>query len=146
MKKIVIAEDDFMIADMTEEVLVEHGYEVCGIAGTVGDAVALARRHEPDIILIDMQLADGGLGTQVVAQLGPVQGLGILYVTGETSQARLSAADGHACLTKPYRPRDLVRGLDIVAELVATGAARPPFPHGFQLLRPSIDKTPRVHK
>ena len=38
MLKVLIAEDDLVIADMVEEVLVESGYEVCGIAGTVKDS------------------------------------------------------------------------------------------------------------
>ena len=38
MLKILIAEDDLMIADMSEDILVEHGYEVCGIARTVAQA------------------------------------------------------------------------------------------------------------
>lgn len=145
VRKILIAEDDLMIADMTEETLVQHGYDVCGIARTVGNAVALARLHEPDLILMDLRLADGGLGTQAAAQLGPVEGMGILYATGNASQLLLSAADGHASLKKPYRLRDLIRSLDLVAELVATGEARPPFPPGFELLQPSTDHALRDH-
>ena len=37
---------------------------------------------------------------------------------------------------------DLVRGLEIVAEIVATGAASPPFPGGFQLLPPATAALP----
>lgn len=143
MRRILIAEDDLMIADMAEETLVRHGYDVCGIARTVDDTVALARLHRPDFILMDLRLADGGLGTQAAAELGAVDGMGILYATGNASQLMLSAADGHASLTKPYRLRDLVRSLDLVAELVATGAPTQPFPQGFQLLQPTTDHVPR---
>jgi two-component system, response regulator PdtaR len=82
MLKVLMAEDDFMIADMAEEVLVEHGYEVCGIARTVAEAVALGRRHKPDLAVIDLRLADGGLGTEVAAQLGALGRIGVLYATG----------------------------------------------------------------
>jgi response regulator of citrate/malate metabolism len=41
MLKVLIAEDELMIADMAEETLVKHGYEVCGIARTVAGAVRL---------------------------------------------------------------------------------------------------------
>jgi CheY-like chemotaxis protein len=71
MLKILIAEDDLMIADMTEDVLITNGYEVCGIARTVGEAVALAQHHKPDLAIIDMRLADGGLGTQIADELKP---------------------------------------------------------------------------
>lgn len=136
MTKVLIVEDDLMIADMTEELLLEHGYDVSGIARTVEEAVDLALLHRPDLIVLDLRLADGGLGTEVVAQLGPIDSPGILYATGNSSQLMLSSADGHACIVKPFRPQDLIRGLEIVADIVANGPVHPPFPHGFQLLHP----------
>ncbi len=80
-----------------------------------------------------MRLADGGLGTDIVAQLSDHR-IGILYATGNTSQVLLAAADGDACLTKPYRTEDLLRAVDIVAGIMSTGIASQPFPRGFQLL------------
>ena len=135
MPKVLIVEDDLMLADFAEEILVEHGYEISGIARTVADAVSLARHSNPDLVILDLRLADGGLGTEVAAQLPPFGRPGILYVTGNMSQLVLTCGD--ACLAKPYRAVDLLRGLEIVAEIVATGKARPPFPRGFQLLHPA---------
>jgi CheY-like chemotaxis protein len=137
MLKVLIVEDDLMLADFSEEILVERGYEVCGIARTVAEAVALARRSPPDLVMLDLRLADGGLGTEVAAQLRASGRPGILYITGNMSQVVLT--DGDACLAKPYRSNDLLRGLEIVAGIVATGKAQPPFPQGFQLLQPAAD-------
>jgi DNA-binding response OmpR family regulator len=137
--KVLIVEDDLMLADFAEEILVEQGYEVSGIARTVTDAVALARCSSPDLVVLDLRLADGGLGTEVAAQL-PVTGRpGILYVTGNMSQLVLTSVDGDACLAKPYRSIDLLRGLEIVAGILATGKAEPPFPRGFHLLHPAAE-------
>src|SRR6185436_20328157 len=141
MVKILIVEDDLMIADMAEEVLVDAKYEVCGIARTVEEGVALARRHSPDLALIDLRLADGGLGTAVAAQLVPFGALGILYATGNMPQVILTATDGHACLSKPYRAADLLLGLKLVSEIVASGQATQPFPRGFEVLAP-VDTMP----
>jgi DNA-binding response OmpR family regulator len=137
MLKVLIVEDDLMLADFLEELLVEHGYKVSGIARTVGDAVARIRHSTPDLVILDLRLADGGLGTEVAAQLAAIGRPGILYVTGNMSQVVLTHGD--ACLAKPYRSVDLLRGLQIVAEIVATGKAQPPFPQGFQLLHPAAD-------
>jgi DNA-binding response OmpR family regulator len=137
MLKVLIAEDDLMIADMSEDILVEHGYEVCGIGRTVAQAVALGRRHLPDLAIIDMRLADGGLGSEIAAQLTDLERLGILYVTGNISSVDPENSRGHGCLAKPYLFADLVRGLQIVAELIDTGKASPPFPGGFRLLHPA---------
>jgi DNA-binding response OmpR family regulator len=139
MLKVLIVEDDLMLADFAEEILVERGYEVIGIARTVTEAVALAGRSRPDLVMLDLRLAEGGLGTEFAAQLPPLGRPGILYVTGNMSQVAL--IHGDACLAKPYRSVDLLRGLEIVAEIVATGEAQPPFPQGFQLLHATAPKS-----
>ena len=55
----MIVEDDLMMADMVEMLLVDSDYEVCGIARNVTETVTLARRHKPDLAVIDVRLADG---------------------------------------------------------------------------------------
>lgn len=133
MLKVLIAEDEAMIAMFLEEILVEHGYEVCGIASTVAEAVALAKAHKPDLAVIDLHLADKGLGTEIVAQLSDMKNLGVLYTSG-ASQTILTTTEGHARLAKPFQNTELVRSLEIVTELLSSGLASPPFPLGFQLL------------
>ena len=134
MLKVLIAEDDLIIADMAEEILVEGGYEVCGIARTVAEGLALGRRHKPDLALIDMRLADGGLGTEIAAQLSAFGRLGVLYATGNALHVMQNASEGDACIVKPYSTVDLLRALEVVADIVATGTASAPFPRGFELL------------
>jgi len=74
--KILVAEDDIMLADFLEEALLELGHDVCGVANTVAEAVALARLHRPDIAVLDMQLGGAELGTQIVDQLAASGDLG----------------------------------------------------------------------
>ena len=62
MTKVMIAEDDLFTADMLKDNLVENGYEVCGIARTVDRAVELGERHNLDLAILDIWLAEGGLG------------------------------------------------------------------------------------
>jgi DNA-binding response OmpR family regulator len=131
--KILIAEDDSIIAGLMEDILTEYGYDVCGIASIVAEAVALARTHKPDLAVIDLRLANNGLGTEIAAQLGELGHLGVLYITG-ASQVILTSANGHARLAKPFRDTELVRSLELVTELLSCGLASPPFPHGFHLL------------
>ncbi|MEJ0016134.1 MAG: response regulator [Acetobacteraceae bacterium] len=133
--KVLIAEDDLMMADMIEEILTTHGYEVCGIARTVAEAIGLGSIHQPDLAVLDLRLAGSGLGTEVAAQLGKLGRLGVLYATGNASDIRLTMADGDACLAKPYRPSELLRSLQLVIDIVVSGEATPPFPKGFHVLR-----------
>jgi DNA-binding response OmpR family regulator len=137
LRKVLIAEDDLMIADMVEAALIAHGYTVCGIAPTVAEATTLALREKPNLVIIDLRLADGGLGTDIAYALKDQLDLGILYATGNAANVRLTSANGHACLSKPYSEAGLVRALELVSEIVATGKALPPFPRGFQILKPA---------
>jgi DNA-binding response OmpR family regulator len=138
MVKVLIAEDDLMIADAAEEVLVRARYDVCGIARTVAAAVALARLHKPDLAVIDLRLADNGLGIDIPPRLRALDRCGILYVTGNAAHIVLTDRDGDACLSKPHRSVDLIRSLELVSEIVATGRASPPFPRGFHVLPPAV--------
>ncbi len=140
MSTVMIAEDDLMMADMLEDVLVAGGYQVCGIARTVDDAVDLGDRCKPDLAILDIRLADGGMGTDVPARLQRKGHMGILYASGNVGQIALTKVDGDALLTKPYRPEDVLRALKIVEHIAATGEASHPFPVGFSVLKGRSDK------
>ncbi|MBV5262502.1 response regulator [Pinisolibacter aquiterrae] len=136
MLKVMIAEDDLIIADMAAEFLSTCGYEVCGTARTVEAAVALGLARRPDLAVIDLRLADGDLGTEILPRLASLGRIGTLYATGNMAHLLAIGAPGDACVCKPYSFPDLRRSLEIVVEIVATGHASPPFPRGFRILRP----------
>lgn len=140
MPKVMIAEDGLMNAEMIAEALAASGYDICGIARTVAEGIALGERHQPDLAVIDLHLADGGIGSEIGARLRRGGRLGVLYVTGYAGEIALTADDGDACLEKPFALADLVRALRIVERIVNTGAAPPPFPKGFEVLRRPREK------
>jgi DNA-binding response OmpR family regulator len=133
--KVLIAEDELMIADVIEDTLVTNGYEVCGIARTVDEAVALGELHKPDLAILDVRLAKGGRGPEIARLLNSKGKFGVLYATGDDARnSDLTLTDGEASISKPYRTEDLVRALAIVREIATGGTAKPPFPPGFRLL------------
>ena len=103
--KVLIVEDDFMIADMAEEFLIEHGFDVCGTAGRVEEAVALGQLLRPDLALLDCRLAEGGLGTEVATRLLALGDVGILYATGNSTTGALKDADGMQASASRTAPR-----------------------------------------
>jgi len=137
MLKVLIAEDDLMIADLIDETLVAQGYEVCGIAATVAEGIALGQLHKPDLAIIDMRLAGGGLGTDIASQLDRTH-LGILYATGNIALVLQNVGDGDACLAKPYRPEDLMRRPEIVKAKISIGISAPPSSRPLQLLDETV--------
>jgi hypothetical protein len=71
----------------------------------------------------------------VASRLRATARIGILYATGNSLQVAMQDAEGEACISKPYQADELVRGMNIVAEIVASGASSSPLPHGFHMLR-----------
>jgi DNA-binding response OmpR family regulator len=135
--KVLITEDDVMLADFLEEAVVELGHTVCGVARNVGEAVGLARLHHPDIAILDMQLAGTELGSDIVDQLvesGDLGHTGILYVTGEADRVCREARFGHACLNKPYSLGTLEAALAIVRDIALECRTSHALPHGMELL------------
>lgn len=136
--KILVADDDVMIADCSAEALADEGHVVCGIAATVAEALALARLHQPDVAVLDMQLRGEERGTDIAhlfAEMADLRQMGILYVTGESSRVHREARAGHACLSKPYTATILIIALEIVYEIARSGSTSRALPRGMQLLR-----------
>jgi len=135
MAKVLIAEDELIIADMIADVLAGNGYDICGIARSVMEAVELGEADRPDLAVVDLHLADGSLGTAIAHRLRRQGTIGVLYMTGGGNDIALTRDDGEACLRKPFALRNLVAALRIVEQIVNGTDAVPPFPSGFELLR-----------
>lgn len=135
--KILVLEDDVMLADFIEAELMELGHEVVGLACTVEEAATLFRASRPDVAMVDMKLGGSALGTDLANNLaasGDLDGTGILYVTGQPERVHRDARFGHAVLTKPYRMAALEQALGIVRDLSRLGTTKAALPHGLELL------------
>lgn len=135
--KILVVEDDGMLAGFLEDALLDIGHSVCGIVGRVDDAVRLVREHRPDIALLDMQLRGGEFGTDVADRLATTDdlaGLGILYVSGETDRVHRQARFGHACLNKPYSLDTLATALTIVRQVANGSPWSDAVPYGIEMI------------
>lgn len=127
--RILVVEDDPLIAAQVETILPAIGYEVCGVAASEDWALALAARHRPDLALIDIRLSPGD-GRRVARELNRRYGTIVLFATGNCDDLHEELAVGAltACLLKPYSVHILDRALD-VARGIAVGqppVGRPP--------------------
>ena len=116
--RILIVEDELLIALDVEMALVDAGYVVIGTATTEAEAVALAREGAPDLIVVDLRLADGSCGRQAVETIRRDQDVMVIFASGNLDPAmrdRLQALDPIAMLSKPYAPDQLVRVIDAAA-------------------------------
>jgi DNA-binding response OmpR family regulator len=79
-KRILVVEDELLIAMTIEQILLDHGCEVLGPAPSVDAALELIDREPPEAALLDVNL-NGRLSTPVAERLA-VQGIPHLLVTG----------------------------------------------------------------
>jgi len=136
MLKVLIVEDHVILADILENFLEIGGYDVCGIAANVAEAVALADLHNPDLAVLDYRMADGEFGSQIRAQLKNKTKMAILYASGDPLEGKLTRLDGEAYIQKPYQMHDLLQAVRIVHEIKERhDISSLSFPKNFRLLK-----------
>ena len=104
--RILIVEDEPMLAYALEESLVEAGFELAGIAGRVEQALKFVERGDCDAAIIDANLA--GVSAAPVASALLARSIPFIVVSGYSREQQRGAFPGAPFVQKPYRPDDLV--------------------------------------
>lgn len=102
--KVMIIEDEAIIAMDIRAIVTGMGHKVTGIARTRKEAVALAARERPDLILADIQLADNSSGIDAVNDiLAQFDDLPVIFITAFPERLLTGERPEPAFLiTKPY--------------------------------------------
>jgi CheY-like chemotaxis protein len=109
--RILVVEDEFLIALSTEDALSAAGHVVVGIAATFEEAVALAGEKRPDLVLMDLRLASRRDGVDAAIEIRARFDIPSLFATANVdpaNRARAEAARPLGWLAKPYSPEGLV--------------------------------------
>jgi DNA-binding response OmpR family regulator len=109
ISRIMIVEDEPLVAFDNEHMLQDAGYEVVATVASVADALAVIEAHELDLVLTDIAISGEGDGTDV-ARAAAAKQIPVLFVTGNCSEDAKSLALG--CLAKPYTERVLLGALN----------------------------------
>lgn len=120
-KRVLIVEDEALVALTLEDILLEAGYLVCGIAHNPAEALLLAQEFAPEIAVVDVRLADNGDGIALADALMAMRPLLILFATGNPAEVRDRARAGRGCLTKPFGAEWLL----VALEAIQSGASHP---------------------
>jgi len=114
-EKILIVEDEFIVANDLRIMLEKAGYTICGIASSVVKALDLIAAKQPDWVLLDIFLQGDKTGIELAGQLKETN-IPFIYISANTNQATLEAAKAtlpYGFLVKPFREKDLLVMLDI---------------------------------
>ena len=91
--KILIIEDDLILALSTEMMLKKLGYNEVYKATTGEEAVVIADEKKPDLLLVDIQLGPGITGVDAVKQIQRKRNVPALYITGNSDKINKNLAD-----------------------------------------------------
>lgn len=130
--KILIVEDEYLVARSLTFLLQTMGNEVVGVADDVASAISEAERSQPQIAFVDIQLAQGDSGLVAAAELQK-RGVICIFLTGNPPGGpRPDLALG--CLPKPFSDVGLTGAIKI-AEAIINGSPLPKPPHDLELYR-----------
>lgn len=114
--KIIIVEDNFLIATETNKRLLNAGYEVLGIFESGEDLISQIDKLEPDLILMDIMLKGKLSGIDTTRQILKTHDLPIIYLTAYTDKETLNRAretGPFAYLVKPVSKEDLLVNIEM---------------------------------
>ena len=111
IRRILIVEDEPLVAFDNEYMLKDAGYEVVATVDSHADALAVIGSEALDLVLTDLKLSGDGDGADV-ARAAATRGIAVLFVTGNCSEDVRSLALG--CLAKPDSERVLLSTLEAI--------------------------------
>jgi CheY-like chemotaxis protein/DNA-directed RNA polymerase specialized sigma24 family protein len=107
--RILIIEDEAVIAMDLSDLVTGAGHSVCAVEDTASKAVAAAKRERPDLVLADIQLADGSSGIDAVKEILASFDVPVIFITAFPDRLLTGERPEPTFLiTKPYSP-DMVR-------------------------------------
>ena len=103
--RILIVEDEMLVAMNIEDMLLDLGHEVAALASRLETALSLASEEGFDVAMLDVNLA--GQASFPIADLLRERGIPYLFATGYGIQGIAEAHRKAPVLQKPFRARDL---------------------------------------
>jgi len=115
--KILIVDDEELIAEMCQDMLLDLGYNVIGIAGSYDEAISSIDTHHPDLVILDINLQEEKNGTDLGSYISSKSDMEHLYLTShkDTVTIRKAAETSPAAyLIKPFDQVDLHATVEVI--------------------------------
>ena len=113
-KRVLIVEDEILVALDLEDALVGLGYEVVGIAADTREAIRLA--GNADVALVDVNLRDGQTGVSIGMYLSQKHGVQVLFLTANPSQLGAGVPGAVGSLGKPCEVDAIHAAIEFAAD------------------------------
>lgn len=133
--RILIVEDDPILALVAAEILEEEGHEIVGPANDLLTALQAADVGDFDVAFVDINLAGHDEGIEVSRYLLEKHGIHSLYISGQTQSAEAGRDIAIGLLSKPYSIDDLISTALITRSWLANESFDVPKPSTLTLFR-----------
>lgn len=114
--KILIVEDERLIAESIRISLEKHGYEVCGIESWGEKVRAAIELKSPDLVLMDIRLRGEMSGVQTASVINDVYDIPVIFLTSYSDDKTIEQAKHafpYGYLVKPFEDRELYATIEI---------------------------------
>jgi DNA-binding response OmpR family regulator len=111
-QRILIVEDEPMIALSLEDLLVDAGFEIAGVAGRLDRALRLIDSVACDAAIVDTNL--GGVSASPVAAALSARGVPFIVLSGYSPEQLPGAFCAATFIRKPCRPAQLIQALNAI--------------------------------
>lgn len=120
--RVMIIEDEALIAMELEMLLEDAGHQVVGWATSAGDAWAMLEQTSADLALVDLHLADGRTGLDIAKHILDAHPTMVVFTTANAALLPDDLAGATAVMAKPYSTHAVRAALSYLVE----GIHRPP--------------------
>ena len=131
--KVLIVEDEALLAMELESLVEEAGHSVVGWATSSSEAKSMVESTDADIAFVDIHLTDGPTGVEVAEYIGRKKSSMVVFMTANPKRIPDHFAGAIGVIAKPYTMNGLTSALQYLQE----GVRRPPpvstRPAGFTL-------------
>src|SRR5580698_399919 len=121
-RRILVAEDDGMIAEAICDRLTEAGYEVVARPDSGAGAVEAALTLRPDLVLMDVRLKGDMDGIRASELINQRMRMPVVYLTGDSDQKtleRAKSASAYGYVLKPFHIRNLIVAIEVALDRFA---------------------------
>ena len=108
-RRVLIVEDEALVAMLVEDIMLDAGAEVAGPAATAAEALALLATALPDVAVVDVNL--GGHTSEPVTRALAESGVPFLVATGYGAAGLAALPPGGSVIAKPFEAEALVERL-----------------------------------
>lgn len=113
--RILIVEDQFLIAKQLELIMTSAGHVVVGICDTREAACDLAKSEKPDIAFVDVSLADGSTGLEVATYITGHCAAHVVFTTANRRRVPPDFCGAIGVVEKPFSRTGLVSVINYIA-------------------------------